>query len=156
MWDGRGAAHGRHRSLQGLPQSIDQFRGLGDIRRVQKEIRRGGVFPLRQRLQPDGEHRLILLHVIAAYKPDHWVLRGHDGVDRHFRFFTLSLNDGFAMGDRAVHRPAIEDHPVNGTLKQAAIERFLCVALRKKVRLPDFNAVGEFAGQGIQELPERR
>jgi hypothetical protein len=39
---------------------------------VQKEIRRGGV-PTSQFLQPDGEHRLILLHVIAADKPDHWV-----------------------------------------------------------------------------------
>ena len=83
-------------------------------------------------------------------------MRGHDGMDRHFRFFTLSFNDGFAMGDSAVHRPAIEDHPVNGTLKQAAIERFFCFALRKKFRMPDFNAVGEFTGQGIQELPERR
>lgn len=45
--------------------------------------------------------------------------------------FTLSFNDGFAMGDSAVHRSAIEDHPVNGTLKQAAIERFFCFALRK-------------------------
>jgi hypothetical protein len=87
-------------------------------------------------LQPDGEHRLILLHVIAADKPDHWVMRGHDGVDRHFRFFTLSFNDGFVMRDGAVHRAAIEDHPVNGTLKQAAIERFFRFAFGKKFRMP--------------------
>lgn len=110
LWDGRGAAHGRHRSLQGLPKSIDQFGGLGNIRRVQKEIRCGGVFPRGQFFQPDGEHRLVLLHVVAADKSDHWVMRGHDGVDRHFRFFTLSFNDGFAMGDSAVHRSAIEDY----------------------------------------------
>lgn len=110
LWDGRGAAHGWHRSLQGLPQSIDQFGGLGNIRRVQKEIRRGGVFPRGQFFQPDGEHRLVLQHVIAADKPDHWVLRGHDGVDRHFRFFTLSFNDGLVMRYRAVHRTAIEGY----------------------------------------------
>ena len=54
------------------------------------------------------------------------------------------------------HRTAIEDHTVNGTLKQAAVERFFRFAFRKEVLVSNLHAVGKFPGQGIQELPERR
>ena len=61
--------------------------------------------------------------------------------------FTLSFNDGLVMRYRAVHRTAIEDHTVNGTLKQAAVERFFRFAFRKEVLMPNLHAVGKFPGR---------
>ena len=80
------------------------------------------MLPFRERLQPDGEHLLILLHVIAADKPDHRVLRGNNGMNRYFRFFALGINNGFAVRDCAVHGAAVEDHAVDVTLVQPAVE----------------------------------
>lgn len=112
------------------------------------------MLPFRQRLQPDGEHLLILLHVIAADKPDHRVLRRYDRMDGHFRFFALGINNGFAVRDCAVHGAAVEDHAVDRSFMQAAIERFLRVAFGKEFRMPHFYAVGEIKWQGLEKLPE--
>lgn len=123
LWDGRGAAHGRHRSLQGLPQSIDQF-GAWAISGVCKK--RYGVVVCSHEASFSSQTANIAWFCGMLSLPINLTI-GFCAVTMAWTGtfgFTLSFNDGLVMRYRAVHRTAIEDHTVNGTLKQAAVERF--------------------------------
>ncbi len=94
-------------TARGQPTELPAARPAREHRPVQapvrypayvKKVRRGGVLPFRQRLQPDGEHLLILLHVIAADKPDHRVLCRYDRVDGHFRFLRWASTTASLCG----------------------------------------------------------
>lgn len=60
-------------------------------------------------MQPDGEHLLILLHIVAADKPDHRIVRGYDSVDRDFGLLALGINNGFVMRNCAVNRTTVKE-----------------------------------------------
>jgi hypothetical protein len=86
-----------------------------------------------------------LRHVIAADKPTigWWaVTTAWTGT---FGFFRCASTSPPVRS--AVDRTAIEDHAVNVTLMQPAIELLFRFAFGEKLRMPNLNAVGKFPGQ---------
>lgn len=54
-----------------------------------------------------------------------------------------------------MNRTAIQDHAVDVSLMQPAIELLFRFLFGEKLRMPYLNAVAEFARQAVKELPER-
>ncbi|MNR61950.1 hypothetical protein D3C85_1838360 [compost metagenome] len=79
------------------------------------------MLPFRQCLQPDVEHLAVLLHIVAADKPHHRVVGGDDRMNRHFRFFTLGVDNGFAMRHGAMDRAAVQNDTIHTALVQPTV-----------------------------------
>ena len=71
------------------------------------------------------------------------MLRGHDRVNRNFGFLFLRVNHRRVARDGAMYRAAIEDHAVGVALVQATIKLLFSIAFGEKLRMANFNAVGE-------------
>lgn len=110
MGDGGFVAKGRQRLAKRGPQRVHQFRRMLDIRRVEKEIGRGGLLPLREFGKPDREKVRVLRHIVAADKPHHWMLRRDERMNRHFRLFALGVDHRRAVRQGGMHRAAVEGY----------------------------------------------
>jgi len=101
MGDGGFVAKGRQRLAKRGPQRVHQLRRMLDIRRVEKEIGRRGLLPLREFGKPDREKVRVLRHIVAADKPHHWMLRCDERMNRHFRLFALGVDHRRAVSSTA-------------------------------------------------------
>ncbi|SQC42551.1 Uncharacterised protein [Klebsiella pneumoniae] len=109
--------------------------------------------PLRQGLKPDAKQFPVMGHIVTADKAHHWLPGGHHRMYRHLRFLLLGIDHRRTGGRSAMDRAAVEDHAVDVTLVQPAVELLFRFPFGEKLGMTNFDAVGEILRQSVEKMP---
>ncbi|MNW08539.1 hypothetical protein D3C71_2053350 [compost metagenome] len=74
------------------------------------------LLPNGQFLLPGVKPAQVILQHIAADETYQRIVGGDQSMHRQLGLFLLGIADGGAVGQGVMHRPAVEDHPVDTPL----------------------------------------
>ena len=72
----------------------------------------------------------------------------------HAWLFRPGIHGGGGLRSRSMDGTAVEDHPIDTALQQAAIEGALSFAFGKKLFVANFHTLAESARQDIEKSPQ--